>query len=204
MNVFILSTGRCGSTTFVRACQHIQNYTAAHESRHGLTGDERLRYPAGHIESDNRLSWFLGRLDETYGKEAFYVHLTRDHQEVAESYTKRYETGLIKVHAYSIINAYSKNIVGNAHQKNTPLAIGMDYCHTTDANIRLFLKDKPNRMNASMRTIKTDFADFWQQVGAEGNLKEALGEWDIRHNKGTKTFSRLKLKLKYLNEILFT
>ena len=63
MNVFILSTGRSGSQTFARACAHVSNYTSAHESRSGLLGDAHFDYPDNHIESDNRLSWMLGRLD---------------------------------------------------------------------------------------------------------------------------------------------
>ena len=56
MNVFVLCTGRCGSTTFACACRHIENYTAAHESRSHLAGPERFAYPEDHIEVDNRLS----------------------------------------------------------------------------------------------------------------------------------------------------
>ncbi len=56
MDVFVLCTGRCGSTTFIKACAHITNYTAAHESRTGLLGSDRLDYPGKHIEADNRLS----------------------------------------------------------------------------------------------------------------------------------------------------
>ena len=200
MNVFILSTGRCGSTTFVRACSHIQNFTSAHESRHGLLGDERLRYGDNHIESDNRLSWFLGRLDETYGKEAFYIHLTRDHNEISKSYIKRYQSGLLNVHSYSIINPYSRNIVGNAHSKNEPFEIGLDYCKTVDSNISFFLRDKPNVINVSLEEIKPGFREFWERIGAKGNLDAALNEWDVRHNAGTKApiLSGLKLRLKYL------
>ena len=63
MNIFVLNTGRCGSTTFIKACQHIRNYTALHESRANRIAEQRLAYPRDHIEADNRLSWFLGRLD---------------------------------------------------------------------------------------------------------------------------------------------
>jgi len=42
MNVFVLNTGRCGSTTFSKACQHVSNFTSQHESRVGLLGDARL------------------------------------------------------------------------------------------------------------------------------------------------------------------
>ncbi|MEW8461604.1 MAG: hypothetical protein AB2653_14955 [Candidatus Thiodiazotropha endolucinida] len=80
MNIFILNAGRCGSTTFVQACQHISNYSAAHESRSTLTGKQRLSYPDNHIEADNRLCWLLGRLEREYGNDAYYVHLTRNHR----------------------------------------------------------------------------------------------------------------------------
>ena len=64
MNIFILNTGRCGSTTFIKACEHIKNYTCAHESLLTEIGAQRFNYPQDHIEADNRLSWLLGRLDE--------------------------------------------------------------------------------------------------------------------------------------------
>ncbi len=86
MNVFVLCTGRCGSSTFIEACHHIANYTSAHESRSSLLGAERLAYPAQHIEADNRLSWLLGRLDAAYGDSAFYVHLQRNHPDTAASF----------------------------------------------------------------------------------------------------------------------
>ncbi|MCS3662077.1 hypothetical protein [Salinibacter ruber] len=94
MNVFVLCTGRCGSTTFARACEHIENYSAAHESRAGKIKG-RVNYPARHIEVDNRLSWFLGRLDEVYGDDLFYVHLRRNPRATAESFADRYEVGMI-------------------------------------------------------------------------------------------------------------
>ena len=80
MNVFVLTTGRSGSVTFAEACRHITNYTAGHETRVGLVGDDRLAYPGDHIEVDDRLAWLLGRLEDAYGDAAFYVHLRRDEQ----------------------------------------------------------------------------------------------------------------------------
>ena len=86
MNIFVLSTGRCGSMTLDKFCKHITNYTSAHESRNNLD----FKYPPNHIEIDNRLSWFLGRLDKIYGDDAFYVHLKRDDLKVAKSYQNRF------------------------------------------------------------------------------------------------------------------
>ena len=58
--VFVLCTGRCGSTTFARAAAHATNFTAKHESRTYKLGAQRLAYPDNHIEVDNRLAWWRG------------------------------------------------------------------------------------------------------------------------------------------------
>ena len=88
MNVFVLNSGRCGSMTFIRACRHIRNYSAGHESRVQLLGEQRLAYAPDHIEADNRLCWLLGRLDAAYGEHAYYVHLSREPAATAVSSTR--------------------------------------------------------------------------------------------------------------------
>ena len=102
MNVFVLCTGRSGSTTFYRACRHITNYSAGHELNTSEVGRARLDYPEDHIEVDNRLSWLLGRLDQAYGDRAFYVHLTREEEATARSFDRRWAS------RYSIIRAYAE------------------------------------------------------------------------------------------------
>ena len=174
MNVFVLCTGRNGSVTFVRACGHMQNYTAAHESRVHELGAERLAFEDNHIEADNRLSWFLGRIDKKYGDEAFYVHLIRDRAGTANSYNQRW------VRERSIINAYTKGILMRPKEQ------GIEFCEdmydTINENIEAFLKDKTKKMVLRLETVKADFAEFWQAIGAEGDLNAALAEWDIRNN----------------------
>ena len=105
MRVFILCTGRTGSKSLIKACEHITNYTASHESRSKLIGENRFRYPDDHIEADNRLSWFLGTLDKKYGKEAFYVHLKRDKTKVIDSFSQRW------TNQGSILKAFSEGIL---------------------------------------------------------------------------------------------
>lgn len=177
MNVFILSTGRCGSTTFARACAHIANYTSAHESRVAMLGTARLDYPENHIESDNRLAWFLGRLEKQYGDEAFYVHLTRDRMAVAKSYAKRLEPGMI-------IPAYAQGIHLGLPQDIAPLApdIALDYVGTVTANIEAFLANKTRKMDFRLENAKADFERFWGAIGAQGNRAAALAEFDVAHN----------------------
>lgn len=174
-NVFILNAGRSGSTTFVEACKHITNYTAGHETRAGIIMD-RVEYPENHIEVDNRLSWFLGRLDKRYKDNAFYVHLIRDREQTAKSFYKRIGGNA------SIINAYKNSLImgGNG---NGDWAVCVDYLRTVEDNIDMFLKDKTHKMVFGLEEAKKDFKQFWQAIGAEGDIERALSEFDIAHNK---------------------
>jgi len=174
MNVFILNTGRCGSSTFIKACEHITNYSAAHESRSTLVGTQKLLYPTQHIEADNRLSWVLGRLEQQYGNQAIYIHLSRNKQQTIESFSKRA--------GYGIMKAYKEGLLlgGEADQSNKQIA--EDYIDTVESNIEFFLKDKTNKMNFSLDNAKQDFEVFWKFISAEGNMQAALGEWDISYN----------------------
>ena len=174
MNVFILNAGRSGSQTFARACDHITNFSSAHESRSGLLGDAHFDYPDNHIESDNRLSWMLGRLDRKYGDGAFYVHLTREPALVAASWAKRSYTGMM--------NAYRYAILWHCPKDATPVAIALDYCDTVTENIRLFLRDKRNWMDFRLEEGQERFPEFWRRIGAEGSLAAALAEFDVKHN----------------------
>ncbi|MEZ4805918.1 MAG: hypothetical protein R2815_00395 [Flavobacteriales bacterium] len=174
MNVFILNTGRCGSTTFIKACAHITNYSSGHETRCHLIGKDHMAYPKDHIEADNRLTWFLGRLDEAFGKEAHYVHLRRDDHTTAESFVKRYDRGIMKAYHGAMLMSYAG--------QNSQIEVAMDYCETVNSNIRQFLKDKPHRMDFALETAQEDFKKFWVWIGAEGDLDAALAEWTITHN----------------------
>lgn len=174
MNVFVLNTGRCGSTTFIKACAHISNYTSAHESLAAHIGEARLQYPGNHIEADNRLSWYLGRLDSLYGKEAFYVHLTRNEEETAVSYARRYGTG--------IMEGYSKGILIEHELDETSADLARDYCHTVTKNIELFLRDKPKQMAFRLEDASRDFATFWSEIEAEGDFDAAQGEFSQKYN----------------------
>ncbi len=183
-NVFVLCTGRSGSLSFIKACKHITNYSSAHESRVSYLGEDRLNYPSYHIEADNRLSWLLGRLDEHYGNDAFYVHLLRDREATARSFTHRWEyrTGIIK--------AYTEGIL--MMEKKKGLEYCLDYYDTVNANIRLFLKDKSNVLTIHIENIKEKFPVFFDAIQAEGSLDKALTELDNHHNKTKKESKKIK------------
>lgn len=174
MNVFVLNSGRCGSTTFTAACAHITNYTSAHESRTHLLGSQRLAYPPRHIEADNRLSWLLGRLDAQYGDSAFYVHLRRNRQDTAESFVRRYQAGIIR--------AYREQILLGLPEETDPLTLALDYWETVNRNIELFLRDKSRVLTIELEDCAAGFRDFWQRIGASGDLDASLAEFGRRYN----------------------
>ena len=174
MNVFVLCTGRCGSTTFARACSHLTNYTAAHESRMRRSrAADRLAYSADHVEIDNRLSWLLGRLDRRFGKDAFYVHLTRDPEMVARSYLARWNVGIMRVY---------RSAIAPPPSLEPDLGVAADMIDTITTNIELFLRDKPHQMPIQIENGAAQFPAFWQAIGGRGDLDAALHEFSIRYN----------------------
>lgn len=177
MNVFVLTTGRTGSLSFERACSHMTNYTAAHESRCQLMGDERLNFADNHIEIDNRLVWFLGALDKKYGDNAIYIHLKRDDVQVAKSYAKRWnrETSIVRAYAYGVLKLQE-------HHIKNPEAICLDFVQKTNANSEAFLSNKTKSMTFNLENLDADFKLFWDLVGAEGDFQNALAAFKSGHN----------------------
>lgn len=174
MNVFILCTGRCGSTTFIRAAEHITNFTSAHESRARDIGPARVDYPPDHIEADHYLAWFLGKLDRAYGDNARYVHLTRDPEAVARSWTE------VRDWIGSLPSAYRDGILKATRASFRDTC--RDQVDTVNENIRHFLKDKSHTLSFALENAAEDWPRFWQWIGAEGNYEASLAEWSVRHN----------------------
>jgi len=184
MRVFVLSPQRCGSVTFSEACKYISNYTSGHETRTHL----KMEYPDNHIEIDNRLGWFLGRLDKKYKDEPIFIYLKRDPEKVANSCLNRYNTGIMR--------AYHKRIL-LFKPDASKFDVCIDYVKTINSNIESFLKDKTKKMEVHVENFEHDFKDFWKLINAEGDLNESIKELNKKHN------SSRKFKLDYLKNNLF-
>lgn len=180
MNIFVLTTGRAGSAAFINACKYISNYSSGHESLTKKDVWSRFSYPSYHIESDNRLSWFLGMLDKKYSNNDFYIHLKRDKVLVADSFNHRWYG------KQSIIRGFAWSICGQnwfLKSKKKRLKICEFYIETIESNIELFLKDKENVMSIQLENIESDFTQFWKAIGANGDLKSALNSFSVKTNK---------------------
>lgn len=176
MNVFVLCAGRTASTTFAEACSHIEGYTSSHESLAAQLFSARLDYPNNHIEVDNRLAFFLGSLDQKYGDNAYYVHLTRDESKVAASYRKRW------YYRVSIVRAFYSHIL------MTPVNDRADYenackfyVETNRQNIHHFLKDKTHTFVFELENAKPEFERMVSWLGKECDQK-GYEAWDTVSN----------------------
>jgi hypothetical protein len=173
--------------TFIKACKHITNYTSGHETLSTEIGEERFSYPDHHIESDNRLSWFLGQLDSKFGDDAYYVHLIRNKEKTVKSHNRRWKD------RNSIIKAFAEGILKTPVEKlndEKKLQISEDYYDCVNANIHLFLKDKSLQQVVAIETVKEDFSIFWDRIGATGSLELALKEFDLQYNKSNSSVKR--------------
>lgn len=185
MNVFVLCTGRCGSTTLAKAFSHVNNYTAAHESMFGRPAAERFGadgYPAQHIEVDTIMSWFPGPLRKRYGDMAYYIHLLRDRDATAGSLMAHLGRG-----------GFADGYAGSLFLSNTPprkdlakSALGMcyDYVDTITENIRWFLNSHPKNMQAEIEIEQPHdrFSGIWADINARGNMGRALRELNVKYN----------------------
>jgi hypothetical protein len=179
-NIFVLGTGRCGTTTFIRACEHLTNYTAGHETRSAKYAVDRFAYPQGHIEADNRLTWFMPQLEQAMaGRNLFYVHLRRDREQTAQSFLKR----LVKGTRTGIMPAFAHAIVmqGKPWPESEQIELCRFYVDTVTENIRYFLNGKPH-VEMWLHNAAAEFSEFLRQIGAEGDVAAAIAEWDIRYN----------------------
>ena len=182
-NVFVLCTGRCGSVTFAKSCEHLNNYTVGHESHAKIVGPERFEYPDDHIEIDNRLSWHLGRLGRAYdGTDVKYVHLIRDPEAVAQSHFNRWDSP----YRASMIRAYAHGLVMRMHDwpEQERIEICRDFVATVNANIEQFLEGRES-MTIHMEDAKETMPKVFDWIGATGDLDAALTEWDIKYNRTT-------------------
>lgn len=182
MRVFVLGTGRCGTQTFVRACEHFDNFTAGHETRRTELGPDRVEYPDGHIEADNRLSWLLGELAQRYdGGEVLYVHLRRNVDEVVASFRQRWDSSF----RASIIRAFAHGIM--IQTADWPEEQVDDVCRyyvdVVTSNIRTFLAERRS-VELWLHELPATFPDFMSAIGANGPMADIRRELTIRHNAG--------------------
>lgn len=162
--IFVVGTGRCGTTTFYQACKWITNYTCGHESAAGRLPP--ICYPDSHIEVAGHLSMQLGLLTEQF-PDAKWVHLIRERNSCIDSIAS---TAQIQLDAWA--RHWCQKFQAD------PRDIAASYYDCLNANIRLGLRDK------DFITVHTgsleNWEEFWNWSGARGNLIVSSEIWSQR------------------------
>lgn len=180
MRVFCIGTGRCGTTTFYKSCQHITNFTSANEShRHGSLATGWLDYPDNHIEVDPHLVWSLGTLINLY-PDALFVHLKRNRTDVVNSWLKRPSTSTKGAGALcSIMFQVDYFKAGLEVRKKL---LGLLYNGIVN-NVDEALKGK-SYAEFNLHQLPVQLSALWAVIGAEGNLDAAIETCKKTHNQG--------------------
>jgi hypothetical protein len=178
--VFVLSPGRSGSKTFIEACAHITNYSAAHESLSSKLGNERFAYPAHHIEADNRLAWFTGELANRFSEDVLYVSLIRDLDSTIESFQHRLRSSSYRA---SIMNAFAHGILMKPGdwREDQERDLAAFYVQTVKSNIDFFLKGRHHHV-VHLEDGSKSFTEFLYMIGAEGDMDKIVSTWQTVHN----------------------
>jgi hypothetical protein len=187
MKVFVLGTGRSGTKTFTKACEHLSNYTVSHCSlREGEGFDHKwgvLQSREGHIEVDDRLSWLLPVLERLHGDDAYYVHLWRDPAKVVRSYAR---PGRIFLQG-SLLGTFYHGILGTPAEKRKvsreDRAKAGELCvEVINRNIETFLEGKSHKTFIDIDRPGESFRHFLRDIGAEGDLEAAVAEFEGIHD----------------------
>lgn len=165
MRIFVTGTGRCGSVTFSKACQHITNYTSSHETDWRKGPASLLNYPDNHIEVSAHLVYFIPNLRKRY-PDAKWVHLIRERDRTIASLSKRCGTEM---------SWFSYQWWGLKDSKQGATI----FYDATNALCNVLL---PDAMKFHLEQAADQFPIFWKWIDAEGNLNAALAEFSIKYN----------------------
>lgn len=174
MKVAVLTTGRAGSMSLYKACQHIRNFSAGHDSKEGALAAERTRIADDHIEIDTRFAWLLGQLHEQNGDQIHYVFLTREVGAIAASYNRRW------TNRKGIVRGYCEAIL-QRDKPESDIAIALDLVETAEANIRTFLSGRRHSV-IRLEMWEDDLKRFFADIGADADIDKANAAFSQRHN----------------------
>ena len=178
MRVFGIGAGRAGSVTFTLAMAKAGNYTTGHESHRGdFRAMSSLDYPDSHVEVDNRLSWFLPALGEKYPDDVLWVHLRRDLEMQAISYSKRHtwKGALVLAYGHGLMQR------GREYTDEELPEVALAMVTNITANVEAFCRDKPS-VDVWIEDPEPGFRHVWDMAHAQGDIEEALAQYQTKHN----------------------
>lgn len=159
-----------GTSTFIRACRHLTNFTVGCSAAIPLIGEPQFQYPDNHIEVDPRLVWFLGPLMRRY-PDAVYVHLRRREEDVIASLMNF----PIRSSQEPLLKALQGMLPPDASTELRRSVLQM-YVNSVNASAETFLRTRSS-MNLWLHGMRESFPVFLDYIGAQGDISAAVAEW---------------------------
>jgi len=173
MRVFVTGTGRCGSLTFHKACQHATNYTSSHETHTNKVADGRLagdvanwEYPDDHIEVSPQLVIAVPILRKRYPR-AKWVHLVRTDRDACAR-SLYHKSDMRAFAAYWFLN-----------DAPDEAAVAYAIYDTVRSLCDALL---PDAFTLELERAAEQWRACWDFMGARGDFRASLDEWNTRHN----------------------
>ena len=185
MNVFFVSPGRTGTKSISRVLKTIDGFTSLHESRVQELGESRIEYPDNHLESDNRLTWFMPQLTKKYSDKALLVIVHRDREEVARSYNDRW-------YKINIMKGYSQGILLRDLSDNN-LDVCRDYVNHVYTTLDYFKDSWKNVIEMNIKDPDEGIRGVLEFIGKEDYFEEVIKELKTRRSNKTKKSFKFRL-----------
>lgn len=166
MNIFVVGTGRCGSTTFAAACKHAVNMTAGHETAAGRIYD--FIYPPNHIEVDPPLTFWINKL-RSYYPGCKFVHLIREVDREGCIHS-------LAVNDPDICQWFGRMIY---HFPECQPSEGAEAIY----EIMNSIVQGEDVLRIRLVDVKERWWQVWEWMGCKGDFYRSLKEWDVKYNE---------------------
>lgn len=173
MRVFVVGTGRCGTSTFYQACKHITNYTVGHETKKGPSKIGDWEFPDNHIEISSNLTIALPHLIRTY-PEAKFVRLKRNKQDCIKSLAECVPESMV-MFAKQWWYLYDIDLISLDYLKVA--STFYDWCE------ELYQMVLPiGSLFYDIEKMEQNFAKFCLTIEATGKLADGTSEFKKKYN----------------------
>jgi hypothetical protein len=185
MNIFLISPGRTGTHALSVALKHLDGFTSEHESKSNKLGEARLVYQNNHIESDNRLFWFIEKLTQNYGNTSILVIVNRDKEKIVNSYSKRWG----KV---NILKSYSQGILMRPLAENSTKIV-RDYVNHVYDTLFFYQERWCKYIEIDIENPEEGMRDLLKYVDQENKLDIILSHLNEKKSNTSRGFIHRKL-----------
>lgn len=175
MRVFVVGTGRCGTSTFRHAASLALNKSVRQESAY-WNGVSHREYLDGCIEIGHQLTWVLSYLLHRY-RDSKIVHLVRDKESCVRSLQKN---GL------GTIPSWYNMLYAGCHENGNPCPPCSDLfdIYYDQVNFSIPNVTPTHRyFRLKLEAAKEQWRACWDWMSCEGDFERSLACWAKKYNQ---------------------